>query len=112
MGRNVLQGLDQFLSSCHLFSTQYVEPEPLEVCFWVIYHRHPGLPVCLITSSSSKRQAASGPAARGALCVCIGASTTHIFPYSLSDRLAHNVSSVQERKTTVEKLQRDQENIL
>lgn len=87
MGRNVLQGLDQFLSSCHLFSTQYVEPEPLEVCFWVIYHRHPGLPVCLITSSSSKRQAASGPAARGALCVCIGASTTHIFLSNFSDRL-------------------------
>lgn len=78
LGRTVL-----WISFCviaiSLFK-QCVQPRPLEVCFWVIYHRHPGLPACLITLSSAERQSATGPAASGALRVCIGVLTAHIFP--------------------------------
>lgn len=91
MGRNVLWLLYQFSSSCHLSRTQYLEPRPQEVCFWVIYHRHPGLPVWIITLGSTKSQSASGPAARGALCVCIGAYTAHIFPSKFNDGIAYRM---------------------
>lgn len=65
-GRNVLKLLYRFSSSCHLScEKQCVELRPREVCFWVIYHRHPGLPACLITPGSTKRQSASGPADHG-----------------------------------------------
>lgn len=85
------------ISFCHLAISlsckQYVEPRPREVCFWVIYHRHPGLPMCLITPGSTKSQSASGPAAwgGGALCVCIGTYTGHIFPSKFNDGIAHRM---------------------
>lgn len=46
-------------------SKRYVGPRTREVCFWVIYHRHPGLPACLITLSLTKSQSTSGPGAGG-----------------------------------------------
>lgn len=92
MGRNVFTAaVSVFVFLPSLSCTQYLEPRPREVCFWVIYHRHPGLPVCLITPGSTKSQSASGPAARGALCVCIGAYTAHIFPSKFNDGIAYRM---------------------
>lgn len=71
-----------------LSSTEYVEPGPREVCFWVIYHRHLGLPVCLISLGSTNSQSASGLTARETLSVCFGPYIAHIFPLNSDDRIA------------------------
>lgn len=55
-------------------------PGVREVCFWVIYHRHPGLPVCLITPGLTESQSASGPATKGGHCVFALALAPPIFP--------------------------------
>lgn len=79
--KNVLPPLYQFLSFCHLAVCKgYVGPRLREVCFWVIYHRHPGLPVCLITPGLTESQSASGPATKGGHCVFALALAPPIFP--------------------------------
>lgn len=47
--------------------------------------------MCLITPGSTRSQSASGPAARGALRVCIGAYTAHIFPSKSDDGIAYRM---------------------
>lgn len=61
----------------------------------MIYHRHPGLPTCLITLSLTKSQSTSGPGAGGwgvgGRYVCIGTCTAHISPSKFYDGIAYRM---------------------